>query len=424
MLFSKFLQEIQNDNFLKCGDEVIVAVSGGADSVCLLHLMVRLRDIYNLNLICAHVNHSLRPEADEDENFVRSLCEKWDVSFVSHKADVGKKALDEKISVELAGREVRYAFFKSLEKDAIVTAHTKNDAVESNLLHLIRGCGLKGLCGIPKIREDKVYRPLLPFTKEEIVFYLKQNEILWREDSSNFNSVYTRNKIRNEILPLILEINPSFVDTADKMISVLREENSFLEDVLSGYAWKKTVGNVLYISVAALLSMPPAVQKRALSKVLDSYDEVTNVLALIHKENGKRLSLSGGKTAEKEYDSIAVYANDIIRPASVKLSQSGETVFGNYSITVGKEGLALPKNEYTVRCREKGDVFSPEGLKGHKKLKDFLNEKKIPQRFRDELPIITLGDKIVSVSDMRRDNAFLPKDNNVIHIKIRRLDNV
>lgn len=424
MLFPKFYNEIQSDNFLKSGDEVVVAVSGGSDSVCLLDLMVRVREKMNLKLTCAHVNHNLRPEADDDEAFVRDLCKKLGVSFVSHNVDVAKFAQQNKMSIELAGREVRYAFFTSLGKDAILTAHTKNDAAETVLLHLTRGCGLKGLCGIPRLRNGKIYRPLLSFSKKEIESYLQSHSISWREDSTNQDSFYARNKIRNEILPKLLEMNPAFLESVEKMTAVLQAENCFLENALSEYAWKKEVGDNIHISISSVLNMSPALQTRALSKVFDSHDEIMDVLSLMYKENGKRISVSHGRIAEKDYNFIVVFQKTNARLMPIKLPLHGEVIFGNYIIKIGEEGIALPKDEYTVRCRQNGDFFSPEGISGHKKIKDFLSEKKIPLRLRDEIPIITLGDKIVSVSDMRRDNAFVPKDNNVIHINIQPLRHV
>ncbi len=418
MLFSCFLQEIELDDFLKKGDTVLVAVSGGADSVCLLHLMCRLRAPWNLNLICAHVNHCLREEADDDAIFVERLCKKWEIPFVMQKIDVGKLAKEQKISVELAGREARYTFFKSIDANLIVTAHTKNDAAETVLLHLVRGCGLSGLCGIPRKRDDGIYRPILQFSRDQIEEYLSNHQIKWREDKSNQDVTYTRNKIRNEVMPRILEMNPAFLDTAERMTTILTAENVFMCESAKQYNCISNKDGVYYISLMRLMEMPIALQKRVISDISENADEVQSILDLAKKENGKQISLSGGRIAEKDYNEIAIYVPKTQYTNAVKLPQTGEVQFGNYRITVGNDGLSLPDKEYWIRTRRNGDCFSPEGVRGHKKIKDFFNEKKIPRRLRDEIPLITHNDKIAAVADWRRDNSFLPIDQKIIRIKV------
>ncbi len=421
MLFSRFLEGIKSDNLIKTGDHVLVAVSGGADSVCLLHLMHRVRESVHIKLTCAHVNHGLREEARSDASFVENLCRKWEIPFVLQELDIANLAKEKKISLELAGREARYAFFKSTHADLILTAHTKNDAAETVLLHMIRGCGLQGLCGIPKVREDGVYRPLLQFSRSQIEQYLCEHQIMWREDKSNQDNIFARNKIRNEIMPRILEMNPSFLETMERMTGILQDENLFMQEEASQYKCITYKDGAHHISLKKLDAMPLALRKRVVSAIVENADDVQAILNLHHKENGKRISLSGGWIAEKDYDEIVVFLPQKQFHEPVMLPQSGEVLFGNYRITVGNEGLALPRMEYRVRTRKNGDIFSPEGLSGHKKIKSFLNEKKVPARLRDEIPLITYNDKIAAVADWRRDNAFLPHDENILRVKIERI---
>ena len=258
MLFSEFKKTIESSQILFEGCNVVAAVSGGADSMCLLHLLCRLREVFPFNLTCAHVNHMLREEADEDASFVEKMCHNWNVPFEIFKTDIGARAKHYKISVELAGREERYSFFKSLNADCIMTAHTKNDVAESILLHMTRGSGLKGLCGIYKEREDGIFRPMLDFSREQIEAYLLKNQISWCEDASNQDVNYTRNKIRHEIIPRFLEINPSFLDSIKRMTDILEKENAFLDEETRKCSCIKKENNTHVISIPELSKMHTA----------------------------------------------------------------------------------------------------------------------------------------------------------------------
>ncbi len=425
MLFSRFVAEIEKNVLLKKGDTVVAAVSGGADSVCLLHLLHRLSSLWDLKLFCAHVNHMLRLEAGEEAAFVASLCKEWDIPFLLHEVDIAKIAKEEKISTELAGRNARYAFLASIPADVRMTAHHKNDSVESVLLHLVRGVGLDGLCGISPKREDGICRPLLPFTKPEIEAYLKENGCTWCEDASNFSSVYTRNKIRNEILPLLEEINPSFTEAVFRMTEILKGEREYLETETARYPVTRMDGETVLFSIDILSSMPLALRRRAVRKTVESFEEVEKVLALLSAKNGVSVSLSGGKTAEREEENIAIYTPKREKIEPVELPMEGTLHFGLYTITVGDGGMKLPRKRYTVRTRKNGDSFVPEGMKGHKKIKDFLIDKKIPRRLRDELPIIICEDQIAAVANVRRSQAFRPNtEEETISLKIERTPNV
>ncbi len=421
MLFSRFVAEIENHSLLQPNDTVVAAVSGGADSVCLLHLLCRLRPLWNVNVICAHVNHKLRKEADAEAEFVSTLCKKWNVPFRLYEEDVGEKARREKISTELAGRQVRYAFFKTLQADAVMTAHNKNDVSESVLLHMARGCGLDGLCGILSRREDGICRPLLPFTRAEIEVYLQAHECTWCEDPSNLSLEYTRNKIRHAVLPPLCEINPSFTDAIFRMTEILQADKEYLEAQTDLYPVMRREGNAVLFSINGLSEMPLALRRRAVRRAVESFEEVELVLDLLEKRSGSAYTLSGGKRAEKEYKDISVYVPDVSEIPPVLLPMNGEVVFGDWRITTGQGGMLFPKKEYIVRTRHNGDFFSPEGMEGHKKVKDFLIDKKIPRRLRNRIPIITHMDRIAAVGNLRRSREFANCDGETIQIKIERI---
>lgn len=418
MLFSEFKKNIESSHLLFEGCTIVAAVSGGADSICLLHLLCRLREAYPFSLVCAHINHMIREEADSDAAFVEKICKDWKVLFLLHKADVLSRAKKDRISVELAGREERYAFLKSLNTDIILTAHNKNDVAESIFLHLSRGCGLQGLCGIPHKREDGIYRPMLNFSREQIEAYLIQNNISWQEDATNTDTIYTRNKIRHEIIPRFLEINPSFLDSVSRMTDILEKENDYLDIELKKYFWITEENGMQIILLSELERMHLALQRRAISSVVDNLHDVSLILDLKDKQNGKLITLSGDRIAAKEYDRIVLYCKNETNIKPIKLPMSGTLQFGSYQIKVGNEGMALPKKEYWIRTRKPGDTFSPEGMNGHKKIKDFLIDKKIPKRLRDEIPVFTYKNQIAAISDLRRDCSFVPKNDEVIKIKV------
>lgn len=419
MLFSRFINEIETYNLLNKNDFAVAAVSGGADSVCLLHLLSRLQALWGFSLSCAHIHHCIRKEADEDADFVKSLCALWNIPFLFHKEDVLQKARTERKSVELVGREVRYSYLKSIGADVILTAHNKNDVAESVLLHLIRGCGTEGLCGIAPKREDGISRPLLSFTRAEIEAYLRFYNLTWREDQTNADTHYTRNKIRHEVIPLLSEINPSFVDTLVKTSNIVREEESFLEKLTSSFDGCKTDGTVTFLSIEALSALPLALQRRVLRKYGEDFADINGILELLNKKNGAIHTLKNRKIAEREYESIVIYQPDNA-PTEVELPENGEVLFGNYRIIVGEKGIALPKNKYQVRCRRSGDCFIPEGMRGRKKVGDYFTDMKIPNRLRNQIPIFTCNGEIALVGDLRRSQKYVPEDNSIIHIRIEK----
>ncbi|MBQ7032140.1 MAG: tRNA lysidine(34) synthetase TilS [Clostridia bacterium] len=421
MLFSAFKNEILNEKLFEKQAHVVAAVSGGADSVCLLHLLYRLRKEWGFTLSCAHVNHNLRPEAFDDAAFVESLCKEWNIPFFLHDANVQKIAKDNKISLELAGREVRYRFFMSLGADVILTAHNKNDAAESVLMHFIRGCGLDGLCGIQKKRKDGVCRPLLGFSREDIEAYLHKHKLIWHQDASNSDITYTRNNIRHNLLPQIMDINPSFLETIPRMTEILTEENQYMQTQAENFTVMHKERDATFFSVETLFSMPITLRRRAVRVEADSFADVNKILELLEKKNGSVHMLSNGKIAEREYGNIVVYRPDMELPSTVSLPEEGEVFFGKFRIIVGENGLALPRKKYTVRIRRNGDVFTPEGMQGHKKISDFFTDEKIPRRKRDVYPIIVCEGQIAAVGDMRRSGAFVPSSGENLHIKIEEI---
>lgn len=226
MLKNKVLQTIKKYNLIKNGDKIVVGVSGGPDSICLLDILFNIKEDketkINFEIIVSHVNHMVREEAGEDEEFVKKFCETKNIKFESKRIDVVAISKKNKISTEEAGREERYKFFEEVRKKyectKIATAHTKCDNAETVLMNIIRGTGIAGLKGIQAIRDDVFIKPLIEISREEVEKYCEDNLLEPRHDKTNDLNIYTRNKVRNILIPLIKkEFNPNIIETLDRL---------------------------------------------------------------------------------------------------------------------------------------------------------------------------------------------------------------
>ena len=223
-------------DLIKDGDKIVLGVSGGPDSMCMLDMMRELKEEKNIDfkIYVAHINHMIRKEAIDDEKYVQDYCKKYNIEFYVKRADVQKIANDKKIGTEEAGRKVRYAFFEEvLQKtgsNKIAIAHNKNDKIETIIMHLLRGRGLSGLKGIEPIRDNKYIRPLLECEREEIEQYCEKKNLHPRIDKTNFENEYTRNKIRNIVIPYIKkEFNPNIIQTLSRLSEVAKDESNYVE---------------------------------------------------------------------------------------------------------------------------------------------------------------------------------------------------
>ena len=226
------IRTIEKYNLLEKGDKIVVALSGGADSVSLLDALYSLKELYNLTIYTAHVNHGIRgEEADRDENFCKMLSKKYNAELFIKKADVKAIAQQQKISEELCGRNVRYTFFEELSKklDAkIATAHTASDNAETLLFNIIRGTSVSGAGAIPP-RRDNIIRPLIELTRADIEQYCVDNRLEYVNDSTNYTDEYTRNNIRHNIIPILTRINPNFEQAAMRFSENAREIADYLK---------------------------------------------------------------------------------------------------------------------------------------------------------------------------------------------------
>ncbi len=445
---------IQEYNMISEGDRIVVGVSGGADSVCLFHVLLKLAERLRLQLYVVHVNHGIRgEEADEDEAFVKALCDRHHIAFTAVRADVPAAAATDGLSEEEAGRKIRYeAFYDCLKRNAcnkIAIAHNRNDNAETVLFNLFRGSGIKGLTGIPPVREE-IIRPLLCVGRNEIESYLKQNGIGYRTDRTNLTEDYSRNKIRHHIIDFAQEeINSGTVPHIANAARQLEEINRYLEkNVMAAYV--KTVSfskeqESYAIDIEKLKQEEVVIQKGILRTVIHrlahflkdiDLQHVETVLALTDKGVGKSANLPYGITAVRGYHDITLYAGRRKRDDGLEHSGEEEAYIqeiqapGDYylpqihttlhvKLINYKKSMIIPQNGYTkwfdydkientvlVRTRNKGDFIQIDSRGGRKKIKTLFIDEKIPREKREHLPLLADGAHIMWVIGGRMSEAY------------------
>jgi len=287
MLKEKIIKTIKKYNLIESGDAAIVAVSGGPDSICLLHVLNLIKEELNFTIYAAHVNHMIRKEADEETEYVQKFCKDIGVECFVKKADVLKIAKQEKKGIEETGRDVRYQFFDEVAKELnmvnalnqgrialpnsyiptflhsyikIATAHNNNDKIETVIMNILRGSGISGLRGIEPVRDNKYIRPLIDIDRAEIEAYCKENNLKPKYDKSNSDNNYTRNKIRNIVIPYIKkEFNPNIMKTLNRLSEVAAEEDEFLDEITKN-AYEELHVGAESISVRADMESAPTMK--------------------------------------------------------------------------------------------------------------------------------------------------------------------
>lgn len=267
------LSAINRYQMIKSGDNVIAALSGGADSVSLLHVLKSLEQQLKINIYACHINHNLRgKDSDSDQEFTEKLCQKMNVPLKIFSVDVSGTA-EKHQSIEERARELRYEAFAEEARrlnGKVATAHNSCDNTETVFLNMLRGTGLKGLCGIPPVR-DYLIRPLIFCTRTDIEKYCKDNSLEFVTDKTNFSTAYTRNKVRLELLPKLLEINPSLYEGVGRMTSSLIEDSAFLEDMAQEAVEKARTDDGVY-EAKQLSVLPKPILSRAVSLLLKEKD--------------------------------------------------------------------------------------------------------------------------------------------------------
>lgn len=247
MLEEEVLNTIKKYNMINEEDKIVIGVSGGPDSITLLNVLNKFKEKLNIKIYVAHINHMIRAEADEETEYVKEFCNGLDVEFFCKKIDAQEEAKKLKIGTEEAGRNIRYAFFEEVAKkvgaNKIATAHNSNDNAETVLMNIMRGTSISGLAGIEKIRDGKYIRPLIRCSRNAIEEYCKQNNLQPKFDKSNLENIYTRNKIRNLLIPYIQkEFNPNIIDTINRLSDIAISEEQFINKIVEN-EYKKLLIN-------------------------------------------------------------------------------------------------------------------------------------------------------------------------------------
>ena len=282
-------------NLIKDGDKIVLGVSGGPDSMCMLDMMRELKEEKNINfeIYVAHVNHMIREEAIDDEKYVQNYCLKHNIEFFVKRADVQKIANDKKIGTEEAGRKVRYDFFEEvLQKtgsNKIAIAHNKNDKIETIIMHLLRGSGLSGLKGIEPIRDNKYIRPLIECERQEIEQYCENRKLQPRIDKTNFENEYTRNKIRNIVIPYIKkEFNPNIIQTLSRLSEVATDESNYI-DLQTQKIYNKLLiekkDKQIILKLNEFNQQENVIQKRLVLKTIKKLNGSTDRIEKVHIED-------------------------------------------------------------------------------------------------------------------------------------------
>lgn len=443
-------ETIQKHNMLSPNNGVVVGLSGGADSVALLTVLITLREKYPLKLYAVHVNHNLRANAKKDEIFVQKICKDRGIPLRVCDADIRGKAEREKLSIEEAGRRVRYDCFyaalNELDAQKIAVGHNADDNAETVLLNLCRGAGLRGVCGIPPVN-GSVVRPLLETPRAEIEAYLKKEGIAFIEDDSNAGFDYTRNRIRNIVLPAIVKhVNPSAAENIARNTAMLRADAEYLEDAAreafltcTGIRYKLDDGSPLSLNIPRLLMLPEALRNRVVREAIararltyeiDAEDftdiravHIYDALKIANGETGKEAHLPGIKVT-RSYDELyftpAASANastqgigfyrplildkpshipEIGKTITLSLSPPEESPRLLCTRTFDYDILSKNLSDLCVRTRRKGDRVALPG--GTKKLQDYFTDTKTPRHLRDTVALVALGGDIVWILDER-----------------------
>lgn len=445
-LVTKVLRTIQTFHLLKKKETILLACSGGADSTCLLHVLCVLREDWKWDLQVAHFNHQLRPEAQEDERFVRQLALDWQVPFYSGSQDVAAFARGKKVNLEEAGRDLRYAFLENVAASSgavkIATAHTMDDQAETFLMRMMRGSGPTGLAGIPLFRGERLVRPLLQVTRSEVETYLESLSLDFRKDISNQDRRYLRNRIRLDLLPFLQKnFDPDITPHLGRLTELLQEEEAWLDVYVQEAAEEALLpeGENWVLDMNILQRFPKALQRRLVRQFLVrlrdnlrgiSFKDIETIRTL---NEGCQFTLERGLWLHRRRHKVKVLPSDVThKPLTYTYGwRLGEELFiSELDITLyqkvfprshvkdlkqdnlNQAVLDFKKLSFPliVRSREPGDRYRVLGAPGRAKLKEILRAHGISPEERDRYPVVVSGTAIVWVLGLPVSEDFKVSD--------------
>lgn len=422
------LSVIKRYNMLENCDRIVVGLSGGADSVCLLSVLNSLKDEYGFSLVAAHINHGIRgAEAQRDEESCKRLCESLNVPLEILHADIPTLSKQQGIGEEECGRIVRYDFFRSLagERGKIATAHNLNDNAETLLLNLVRGAGSKGACGIPPVR-DNIIRPLIETDRESIEKYCEENELQYVTDSTNLECEYSRNKIRIKVLPTLCEINQNAIGALSGFASRMREQEAFLESVVNEKYALCVKDSVLYEAEFSALDifLKKRIAGRFLSELSHGEVEAKHIDDFLRFVGSGKALVTASATEIVSRDGKIFKKPEQAEQFSVDFSLDDKAVnlpFCEISIekydikdlqNLNKDILDnlidcdKISNTLILRSRKDGDKFTFSKRRVTKTVKKLFNEDKIPPEVRNRMVILDSDGEVVWLSGYGTNKKF------------------
>ena len=447
-LEQRVLSFIQEHHLVKNGQNLLVAVSGGQDSVCLLHVLRQLQSKLGIKLHVAHLDHQLRgKESEGDSRYVAGLAKRLGIPATIQKRDVGAYQKERHLSLEEAAREVRYNFLvevaDAIGADRVAVGHTLDDHVETILLHLIRGTGTRGLRGLPPVtrwraaeKELTVARPLLTVRRDETAAYCSSHHLRPRQDATNLSLAPLRNRVRLELLPLLKSYNPQVIEALQRTAHIAGDDIAYLEQE-ARRSWPRVAarqGNAVVLDKKTLLGLHVVLQHYLLRLAIENVGgnlkdiearHIEELMQTLHKPAGKQISLPYGLFFMIDYDRYLLGKEPVgissfpVLEGEHLIKISGKTIIPGWKITasiIKPDELIYGDNSFMahldndkigdrliVRSRKRGDRFQPLGMKETKKIGQFMIDARIPRDWRERIPIVISGDSVLWVVGYRID---------------------
>ena len=453
-IINKFKSTVKKYDLIRENDTIIVGASGGPDSQFLIYLLNEVKDFYKINIVLAHLNHMHRADATNDEKLVIETGKNLSFETFVERKSMDTFAKEKKISSEHAGRILRYEFFRSIKNKyknpKIAVAHNKDDQAETVLMRIIRGTGLDGLRAMDYKNED-IIRPIMDFSKGEILEFLDENKISYHIDYTNLETDYTRNKIRLEIIPDIEKINPNFKNSLVSLSEIAKNDYYILreiEDKKLDEIIRKKDKNYLSFDKSKFDEISDPLKARLIRRAIEilygnindfSKTNIEDFLKIESLSNGKKI-IKDDLIFEKNYRSYDFYINN--KNSQKKLEEifmktNDEKIFGKYKFKTSLVSYDYYKNSskknkvfysfenlddisIKIRYRVNGDYFTAMKDGKRKKLKNFFIDEKIDKNLRDEIPLLFINDKLSWIVNLRRSEDFKVKknDDNILMVSV------
>ena len=444
-LVDKVVATIKKYSMLSGGERVLVGLSGGPDSVCLLSILHSLGERFTSEISAIYVDHGLRPsETGKEIEFCSNLCERLNIPFRTKAINVKSYAQDQKMNMQEAARQLRYRTFDEtsgeLGANRIALGHTADDQAETLLMRLFRGSGPTGLSGIPPVRRN-IIRPLIGTRRGEIEKFLGDKKIEYIIDSSNLKESYLRNRIRLSLVPMLKEYNPDIIETLSKTAAIFRDEEKYFEIIVTKALMKlisRKTDSRIELFLSPLEVMDEAIMRRLLRRAIDdtkglrgiSFIHIEDIIDLIKTgDSGDRIYLPKGIRVIKEYATLILTSEPPVTLGTYSLTVPGEVILKEAGILIKSSVVTeselqttkRDKDRWTysgvfdadklasplvVRPRKEGDFFYPAGFGRKKKLQDFFVDEKVPRDERDRVPLVISGNDIIWVVGYRGDERF------------------